>query len=116
MIFKVIPLAAAFLAITVGTARGTESPFISGNNLWDMCQPIGSASEDCRAYVAGVVDAILANNGTLQSWSVCIRKNVALGPLADVVWIYLFRHPEQRDLGAPRLIAYALHQAFPCAQ
>src|SRR5215475_12336986 len=104
MKFKVIPLAAAFLAITVGTARGTDSSLISGNKLWDMCQPIGSASEDCRSYVAGVVDAIVANNGALLNRSVCIRKNVSLGQFADVVWMYLFRHPEQRDLGAPWLI------------
>ena len=111
MKFKVFPLAAALLAITVGTARGTDFSFISGNRLWDLCQPIGSASEDCRTYVAGV-----ANSGTLQNWSVCIRNNVTLGQLADVVWIYLYRHPEQRDSGAPKLIARALHQAFPCPQ
>jgi hypothetical protein len=69
----------------------------------------------CPAYIAGISDAMSANNEGVAGWHVCFRSlNVTVQQLADVVKLWLQNHPEKRDLEAPGLVAEALEEAFPC--
>jgi hypothetical protein len=44
----------------------------------------------------------------------CIRDGVTVTQIADVVKLWLQKHPENRDYAAAGLVAAALEEAFPC--
>jgi hypothetical protein len=66
------------------------------------------------AYVAGVADA--GSGGTVQSggWRFCLQPNMTQVQIADVVKLWLDRHPEKRHFGAAGVVAHALEESFPC--
>lgn len=129
MYFKpcIAALAAVFL---MSHATPALASFESGNELHEKCtERDGSFGRAyCLGFVAATVDAhtetllrnLVANMdkegfGEMNfKRSFCLRQNVTLGQLRDVVAQYLERRPAVRDKAAAQLVIDALQEAFPC--
>jgi Rap1a immunity proteins len=97
-------------------ARANAEPgvfYFNGNELWDFCR-VDSPNLGCVNYVSAIADAMTADHEGVMGWHACFRLNTTRGQIADVVKLWLQKHPEKRDLAAPGLVAQALAQAFPC--
>ena len=111
-----------YLAVTAAALLiGSVSPcaaagFLSGNDLYDMCQATSSdqvRTADCLGYVTAVADVL--SRQSIEGFRACIPSvGVDRGQLKDEVATWLKEHPENRQYVASSLAAAALAQAFPC--
>lgn len=99
----------------------------SGNRLYEDCRSEEGDFKSglCLGYITAVADAHLETVFTMAvaniqrqdvqlRTSFCLRKQVNIGQLRDVVFQYLQRNPSERDKTAASLVIEALAQAFPC--
>jgi hypothetical protein len=92
--------------------------YVSGNELWGLCEAGGKGSVEeagCGMYVVGTVDTFRALHDSVQVTHYCIPDNVTNSQLIDVVKLYLRNHPENRQDAGPTLIMIALKEKFPCS-
>lgn len=109
-----------FVFALLGFASTCHAQFVTGNKLYTKCVAMKqweatnqmSASEVqiadgmfCMGYVAGVADAA---DGPL----VDIPAGATQQQLADIVYDYLDKHPESRNLSAMILVRAALTNTF----
>jgi hypothetical protein len=94
--------------------------YVDGNELMTWCEPRNAAGPSnplCIGFVAGVSDAVnfsrqFTGQGTNTS---CTPPGVTMGQEADVVFSYLNRNPDKRDLAAAALVVAAMDEAW-CPQ
>ena len=116
-----ILIATSLSAQTIPSFEPPLHKFKSGNELLGECTTSESDPAysrkylACLGYISGAIDQheSLVSVGRAQR-QFCLRPNVNLGQLADIVVIWLQRNPENRDLTASFLITLALQDAFPC--
>ena len=114
-----LPLGLAAAALTGPSEAqnpGAIRAFQSGNQLYAACE---ADTGLCMGYVAGVADAmslVQVTGGSIAGVVACIPFPVVIGEAKDVAVKYLREHPELRAYTAVDLVAFALHDAFPCPE
>jgi hypothetical protein len=98
------------VAVLAANTPASAMNWVNGNQLWDWCKPGNSIL--CLGYVAGIANAMAASNNSLLGWHACLRENLTVGQVVDVVKLYLSNHPEKRDYAAAALVAEAYEKAF----
>lgn len=89
-----------------------HAQFVSGNQLLDLCRTDPTAA---AGYVAGAVDTIqTVQDNKLVEKNICIRANVTIGQMVDLVCAYARAHPEFRDFAGSAQVAAAMSITFPC--
>lgn len=105
-----------------------QASFETGNELYQKCKPDRAdySGGFCLGYLSAVVDThfetvflvYIANSDRKDvrtRTSYCLRDQVTLGQVRDVVNQYLEKNPAERDKEAASLVIKALAEAFPCA-
>jgi hypothetical protein len=94
--------------------------FVNGNELFRVCSDDHDVAQVyCKAYVAGVMDAIFgvnamkANGYTIPS-TCPPEEHLAPDQVKDLVVQYLTAHPATRHHAAAGEAWHALLAAFPC--
>ncbi len=106
----VVTLALAVMPVSVWGVEMLSST--DGNNLHMYCQ---RSHDACSAYIMGVADTMLSNNGIpVNGWLICLPNGVTPVQVEDVVKASLTTHPEKRHKAAASLVQAALAEAFPC--
>lgn len=93
-----------------------SADFVDGNKLLSFCSPDNSVA---AGYVAGIVDA--------ANWDVevkvvedvpkfCLRSNVTIGQLTEIVCRKLKDRSDVRDMPAAIFVRLVLRDVFPCKQ
>lgn len=97
----------------------TSARAYTGNDLWTACTtqaPLGHAI--CLAYIRGVLDGVVAAEPLFEERSrilaPCLRPNVTMDQVVDVVVASLRANPSTRDRDGGQLVYLALVQGFPC--
>jgi len=101
-------LIASLWPVSAFSAAGDT--FFTGDMLYRYCS---QSSESCTSYIAGVVDALIAE-GSAQKPLICLHDRTDLGQAVDVIAKYLRAHPEKRQANAASIATVALKHAFPC--
>jgi len=116
MKWALLGAAAAAISSSAVAAQTESLYFTDGITLLNNCtSDIFLMKAACNAYIAGVSDSHLTaseQNKVIPLY--CLRKNVKIEQLRDIVILYLQRNPQNRDLTASSLILYALLEGFPC--
>ena len=85
--------------------------YMTGNNFLAQCR---NSRASCEIYVQGVNDGLFAAIvGTSRDLPYCIPEGSTISQVTDVVLNFMDRHPEDRHLLAPTIIANALQMAWP---
>ncbi len=101
-------------AILIVLTNNAYAQFVSGNQLLDLC---GTNRMIAGGYVAGAVDTIqTVQDNKLVEKTICLRANVTVSQMTDIVCNYTQSHPDFRDFAASAQVAAAMTFAFPCAQ
>jgi Ssp1 endopeptidase immunity protein Rap1a len=109
------------MAVLVSPAARAD--FMDGNSLYESCKKSNDAF--CEGYIAGISDAMLPDNIMVSKFVAgnvdiqnpaagCLRPNITLRQIKDVVLQHLQKDPASRDLSAAPLVAFALGESFPC--
>ena len=94
-------------------APRARANFLSGNQLLNKCQDQNPFNQgDCLGFTSGVSDTMASN--ALYGWTACVPLQVTRWQVMDIAVQFLVKHPESRHFSASTLVAYALHEAFPC--
>ena len=95
----------ASVALAASLALPAHAEFIDGNDLYGDCSEdsAGFRSGACYGFVSATADMFTDQ---------CLRSNVKLKQVVDVVTIYLRDNPQGRDLPATWLAAYAIRASF----
>ncbi len=102
------------LALLVLVSKAATANYFVGNELHAFCQSDDlTRKHACVGYITGIAD-VLAEGNVVDGWRACISLGVTNTRLTDVVKSWLVQNVENRHLSAPRLIAEALAEAFPC--
>lgn len=83
--------------------------FISGNELWTLCQDRGP---ECQYYVAGVADAL--EMVSVRLTNICRPTPTHIMQMVDVLMKWLEDHPAERHRPAAKLAGLAFAEAWPC--
>jgi hypothetical protein len=103
---------AVMLTLGLGPARG-DTVFYDGNALLANCQSTGGMPlADCNGFITGVADVI--SNQLVVDVNACIPEGATRRQVIDVAVDWIDRYPATRHLAAYKLVALALHEAFPC--
>ena len=89
-----------------------EEYFLTGNELYHVCQSGFSDSDLCLGYVMGVLDHWAA--GRVLKPDDCPPRGVKNTQVRDVVVKYLGYHPELRNQHAWALVVQAIVRAWNC--
>jgi hypothetical protein len=108
-------LAGVVMAASIGAHAEAAFSAEDGNSLYAKCIDPGIYFYQglCVGYIVGISDA-MRGGVSIDGRSACIPISVTEGQLLDVTKQFLTSHAERRQLGAARLIAQALADAFPC--
>jgi hypothetical protein len=110
--------AAVVVAAVMSGSVGAKADFRTGNQLYAECTSSNAADRNfCLGYIAAITDAArkgVIAPGSVLGWTHCVRDEVSIKLVHDVVVQFLATHPEKRDLTADGLVAEALAEAFPC--
>jgi len=105
------------ILIFASTGARAEAAFSAedGNSLYAKCIDQGFYFYQgmCFGYIVGISDA-MRGGASVYGWSACIPASVTEAQVLDVTKQFLTSQSETRQLGAARLIAHALADAFPC--
>lgn len=103
------------LATLMALPQTSFAAFITGNDLFEMCQNDQDFSDGyCIGYIAGVVDVASDEIVMKDSLLVCLPEHVTMRQAFGVVYLYLEQHPEQRHFSAHTTAMAALIDGFPC--
>jgi len=106
----------ASLALLIGLGE-CRADFFTGNKLNDLCS---SNKLMVGVYVAGVSDYANWDIGPkskgLGRVNFCVREDVSVAQLADIVCGKLTERADVRDMPAPIFVSLSLRDAFPCKQ
>jgi hypothetical protein len=117
-ISKVLILATIIAAPGVAIAQ-----LVDGNELYAQLQARNKIISGQASIVA--TDVVLANYAagyikgvvdSLNGEEFCVPSGILVGQIADVVFLYLDTHPEQRHASAHQLAMTALKEKFACAK
>jgi Rap1a immunity proteins len=110
-----VGMAAALIFASIGAHAEAAFSAEDGNSLYAKCieQSFYFYQGMCVGYIVGISDA-MRGGVSIDGRSACIPISVTEGQLLDVTKQFLTSHAERRQLGAARLIAQALADAFPC--
>lgn len=111
-----VAVAAALIFTSVGApAEGGAISDEDGDSLYAQCIDTSMYFYQglCVGYIVGISDA-MKSGASILGWSACIPMSVTERQELDATKRFLTSHPESRQLGAVRLIAHALADAFPC--
>jgi hypothetical protein len=107
---------AAVAANILPADNASAQAISSGNDLYAACRstelyPLAK----CIGYVQGVKDGILVDHilGSRNA-PFCLRSEVTLEQLRDIVLKFIQDNPALRDQHAAGFVELALVQAFPC--
>jgi Rap1a immunity proteins len=104
--------AALLASVLLCHASTANALFLSGNNLWDMCE---HNHEVAAAVIAGIADGLVTFAGAdSKAPIICIRPNVTLEQLGDEVCDYLRDNPKYRDTNAAAHVFGVLMADYPC--
>jgi Rap1a immunity proteins len=103
------------LFLWLGQVTPVRAAFKDGNDLHNACQQTQEGIEGlyCMGYIVAIAD-VLESGSSINGFRACLRQNMRAGQVVDVVKRWLQDHPQDRDYGAPGLVAAALQDAFPC--
>jgi hypothetical protein len=91
--------------------------FVTSDKLNDLCT---SNKLMVGVYVAGLSDYANWDIGPkskgVGSVNFCVRENVSVAQLADIVCGKLAERAGMRDMPAPIFVSLSLRDAFPCKQ
>ncbi len=93
--------------------RGPNYTLIHGGCKFSLCPRNLTRQHACIGYITGIAD-VLAEGDTVDGWRACISLGVTNSRLTNVVKSWLEQHVENRHRSAPRLVAEALAEAYPC--
>jgi len=126
---KKLTLSAAFALWLMTNSDAAFAQYQSGNRLYEDCKSEEGDFKSglCLGYITAVADAHIEtvfsmavanmrNENVQLRTGFCLRSNVNIGQLRDVVFQYLQRNPSERDKPAAALVIAALSQAFPCSR
>jgi len=118
------PLLLALPFVILATA--SHANYFNGRDLLRIC---AAGAPDCRAYIAGVVDAMEAKayeegrrgDGLLRRklgpFTHCWPdRNTRIAFAVETVQTYLEAHPDELVHPAPEIISRAFSQAFACPE
>jgi hypothetical protein len=96
-------------------ALPAQASFMDGNQLLEWFEGDTSAYKGgALAYVMGVHDGLQGLQDAMNACLVNLPKGVTAKQAADVVRIWLEKHPERRHYRADNLVGQALMEAWPC--
>ncbi len=102
------------LTFLVLVSKAVAGNYFVGNELHAFCQSDNLARQHaCIGYITGIAD-VLAEGDTVDGWRACISLGVTNSRLTSVVKSWLEQHVENRHRSAPRLVAEALAETYPC--
>lgn len=100
-------------ALVLGTCQSATAQsrqfFVSGNDLYEVCQ---TKSADCVGFITGVADALEALPASMRG--TCRPKGVALEQVLDFAVQTLRDNPTTRHEPAFDLLAKAFVETWPC--
>ena len=97
----------------------TDTPiYVTGDLLQKMCtsdEKTTDGPDVCNGYIAGVLDTITSNKGTIQGYKICLpNPGLHLEAVRDMLMTYLHDHPDlSRGIGAS-IIDTMLFEAYRC--
>jgi Rap1a immunity proteins len=108
-------LAGVVMAASIGAHAEAAFSAEDGNSLYAKCIDPGIYFYQglCVGYIVGISDA-MTSGVSVHGLSACIPISVTERQVVDITKQFLMSHPETQQLGATRLIAHALADAFPC--
>ena len=109
----VVAVCSCILVFSAAAAHAEH--FLTGNDLYRVCQGSGVDGGVCTGYVIGVFDQWAAGRAAGPfAKPACLPPGVGSGQLKDVVVRYLRDHPEVRDQSAWALVVHAMIEAWNC--
>jgi len=110
-----VVMAVALIFASIGAHAEAASSAEDGISLYAQCidQEFYFNQGMCVGYIVGISDA-MKSGASILGWSACIPMSVTERQEVAVTKQFLTSYPESRQLGAVRLIAHALADAFPC--
>jgi hypothetical protein len=109
--------AAALLAANASAAQppARDAGYYSSRKIQRLCAaPGGTASNnECRTYVAGVVD-VLGTGEAAAGQRACIPRATVLNTIILVVRLYQTERPGIAHQNAAKTIADAVSEKWPC--
>jgi hypothetical protein len=104
------------LIVAAVLLSGTAAPAAvkDGDALLQQCTAtIGALMAFCFGYIDAITDSLLEDRA-IGNFHVCISTELDDVQLRDIVVKFLKENYALRSLSAPRLVAQALSEAFPC--
>ncbi|MRG54209.1 hypothetical protein GF108_01250 [Phyllobacterium sp. SYP-B3895] len=96
------------------SSGGAEAgQYKSGNNVLEVCEGREASFNKgaCYGYITGVVDTY-ERDRLVANKELCVRDEVSLGQIVEVVIESLRQHPQNRDYIGAYLAITAIEEAF----
>jgi len=107
----------AILAANVSVAQppARDAGYYSSRKIQRLCAAPGgtTSNNECRTYVAGVVD-ILGRGEAVVGHRACIPRETVLSTIILVVQLYQTERPGIAHQNAAKTIADAVSEKWPC--
>jgi len=112
-----IALSAMSVMAPQAQAQSRSGSIFSGNDLYAACTSTDFGQFNlCLGYLQGVSAGIQTDRMLAKvSRPFCLREQVTLGQLKDVVVTFMQSDPAVRDQYAAGIVEVALIKAFPCS-
>jgi hypothetical protein len=101
----------------ISAVGSVKASYFTAGYLLPICESeVGDTVEDCRLYLAGIVDATI----TLYAWKfltvniTCVPKGVTLDQIRIVFIKHANERPQELHTAASSMALNAFSKAFPC--